>query len=256
MTLVFLIIGLHYLGYLNWLENFLRKLVSPVSQGIYSLEIAVNGEVEKFDSVDDLKKAYQSAVEAILSERSKSVKQQLLEDDVAELRTQLKFIQEKKIATMGAEVIGKNIDPIGNTLIINRGKESGIASGDPVIVGEGIIIGKIARVEENLSIVRLLNDNQSKIAATIINQDKSLGIIEGGYGISVQMNYIPQNEVINVGETVVTSGLEGNISRGLLIGTIEAVKKEAYQPFQKAMVKPFVNLDKIRLVSVILNNPQ
>lgn len=253
-TLVFLVIGLHYLGYLNWLENFLRSLVSPVSQKIYSLEVAINGQTENFNSVEDLKKAYQSSMAELLTERSENVKQQLLEEENAELKTQLKFVQAKKVTSVGAEVIGKNIDPVGNTLVINRGRESGIAPEDPVIVGEGIVVGKIARVEANLSVVRLLNDNQSKVAATIMNQDKSLGIIEGGYGISVQMNYIPQNETVNVGDVVVTSGLEGNILRGLMVGTIEAVEKEAYQPFQKAMVKPFVNLDKIRLVSVILNN--
>lgn len=254
--LIFLVIGLHYFGCLNWLENFLRSIVSPLSKKVYSLEISINGQGEKFNSVDDLERAYQSAMEALLSERSENVKQQLLEQENVELRAQLKFVQAKKINSIGAEVIGKNIDPVGNTLIINRGKESGVILGDPVIVGDGIIIGKIARVEENLSIIRLINDNQSKIAATVMNKDKNLGIIEGGYGISVQMNYIPQNETINVGEIVVTSGLEADILRGLLIGTIEAVEKEAYQPFQKAMVKPFVNLDKIRLVSVILSTMQ
>jgi len=51
----------------------------------------------------------------------------------------------------------------------------------------------------------------------------------------------------------VTSGLEKGIPQGLLIGTVEAIEKEAYQPFQKAILNPLANLDKITLVSVLIN---
>jgi rod shape-determining protein MreC len=65
------------------------------------------------------------------------------------------------------------------------------------------------------------------------------------------MNYIPQNEIIKVGDMVITSGLEENVPSGLLIGVIEAVEKEAYQPFQKAVITPSVDLTKIKQVLVI-----
>ena len=252
--LIFFVILLHYVGALGWLENLLRKITSPLSGEVYSLSVAIGGEEEKFASVEDLKMAYRSAVENLLSNRAVDARLQLLEQENQELRTQLNFIQAKKFKSIGADVIGKNIDPVGNTLIINRGTESGIIIDSAVVTGEGILVGKVVKIDKGVSIVRLINDNQSKIAATVLNQEKSLGVVEGGYGISVQMNYIPQNETINVGETIITSGLEGNVPRGLLIGTIEAVEKEAHQPFQKAMIKPFASLEKIRQVSIILSD--
>lgn len=249
--LIVLTVCVHYLGWLRPIEDASRFFVSPFSKKVYSLSVQIAGDTEDFTSVEDLKRSYQLAMDDLLANRVQSVKLELLEKENTELRNQLKFIQKKQLVTSGAEVIGKNIDPLGNTLIINKGTLDGIKLSSAVLVGEGIMVGKIARVENNIAIVRLINDGQSRVAVALMNQDKSIGLIEGGYGISVKMNYIPQNENVNIGDLVVTSGLEENIPRGLLIGTIEAVEKEAYQPFQKAIVKPMIDLDKIRLVSII-----
>jgi len=250
--LVFLIIGIHYLGWLSGIENFFRRVVAPASGALYNFGVNINGTEEKFSSVDDLKKAYQEAMDAVLNNQVEQTKLKLVEQENDELRMQLNFQKKMQIKSVGSEVIGKNIDPLGNTLIINRGLDDGIKIDDPVVVRDGIVVGKIVKTEQKMSIVRLINDNQSKIAATVMNSDKSMGLVEGGYGISVQMTYIPQNETVNIGDLIVTSGLEEKVPRGLLIGKVEMVEKEAYQPFQNAVVTPSANLEKIRLVSVLL----
>lgn len=241
LVLIILVIVGHFFGLLNPFENLLRGLVSPGSNLMYGLSVKISGPENK--CADELLKS-QTAETAL----------QLAEEENKEMRAQLRFLQKQKMQTVGADVTGKNIDTLGNTLIINRGARDNIKENNPVIIQDGILIGKIARVEEKISIIRLINDNQSKFAATIMNESRTLGLIEGGYGISVQMSYIPQNETVNIGETIITSGLEESVPRGLLIGTIEMVEKEAYQPFQKAIVKPLADLNRINLVSVIIGH--
>ena len=58
---------------------------------------------------------------------------------------------------------------------------------------------------------------------------------------------------LNIGDVVVTSGLEEGMPRGLLIGTVEAVEKEAHQPFQTAVIKPFISFSKITLASILIS---
>lgn len=123
--------------------------------------------------------------------------------------------------------------------------------GNPVVVGIGVLIGRISRATPETSIVRLLDDNQSKVAATLLNEEKSIGVVEGGYGISIRMNFIPQNEAITIGDTIITSGLEDGVPRGLTIGTVETFEKEPYQPFQSAVVVPPKNFNWITSVSII-----
>lgn len=243
----------HYIGWLIPIENIIRNIITPVSQTMYNFSLEFNGTTEKFSSVLELENAYKNLKNKNIDNEFLLAKINLLESENSELREQLGFIKKTNYQTLGAEVIGKNVDSLGNTIIINKGSQDNLRINEPVIVGNGILVGKINKVEKNNSVIRLINDNQSKIAATVLNQERSLGLVEGGYGISVYLNFIPQNEVVKVGEVVVTSGLELGVPKGLLLGKVEAVEKEAYQPFQKAVITPFVDLEKILEVSVILN---
>lgn len=179
-------------------------------------------------------------------------KLQIITEENEEFKKQLNFFSDKNFVYLSARVVSRTINPLGTTLIIDRGIEDNIEIGNSVIVSDGIFIGRIIEVEKNRSTVRLINDNNSVVAATIINNDKSLGLLEGGYGLGVRMNYIPQNEVINPGDVIVSSGLTEGIPKGLLIGEVEIIDKQPHEPFQQAVITPLADLGYINLVSVII----
>lgn len=249
---VVLVITIHFFGWLNPIEDFIRDIINPGSQKLYEFSLKINENEEHFSSVKELEDAYKVLKETENKNTIDNIELGSLKKENKELRELLGFLQKTNYTYLGADVIGKNIDPIGNNIIINRGEVDGIKKDLAVITGPGFLVGKIKKVEKNSSIVQLINDNNSKIASTIINVDGSLGLIEGGYGISVHMNYIPQNEEVNPGDEVITSGLEENVPHGLLIGTIAGVEREPYQPFQRAIITPKVNLEKIENVSILL----
>lgn len=251
-SLIVLFIILHYIGALNKTEYFLRGILSPISSRIYAGSVFIKNT--EANARIDLKTELASTKNALLACQTDTAELKLLEDENAELRTQLNFFSNQKFVHIGAEVIGRNIEALGSTLVINRGQKDGVRVGNAVIVSNGVLIGKVAKVEEESSLVRLLNDNQSKVAATILNHEKSLGVIEGGYGISVRMDFIPQQEDVRVGDLIVTSGLEPGMPRGLLVGNVVAIEKEAYEPFQKAILSPAASLSSIALVSVVTGN--
>jgi len=250
--IIIITIIFHYLGWLRPLENIIYRLLGVTSANIYSVSVKINDEQEKFDSTEELHQAYINLKNNYLDLQAENAVNKLLVEENKELRDSLNFFSSNKYFHVGAEVVGKNFDTLGRTIIINIGAKNGVNVGDPVIVGAGVLVGVVSEVYEDLATVRLINDNQSEIAAAGLNTDRSQGLVEGGFGISVQMNFIPQNESINVGDTIVTTGLIKQIPRGLLIGTVEAVEREAYQPFQKAILTPFFNLDKISRVSVLI----
>lgn len=247
--IIVLFIILHFVGVLKKPEYFIRRLLTPLSQFIYSKSVSLQDAQKSFgnDPEEELKKANEN----LLVCKNDTANLKSLQDENAELRRQLDFFKANNFSHIGAEVIGRNIEPLGSTLVINRGSRDGIQEGNAVIISSGVLIGKIAQAEEDSSLVRLLNDNQSKVAATILNHDKSLGVIEGGYGISVRMNFIPQQEDVRVGDLIITSGLESGIPKGLFIGNVAAVEKEAYEPFQKATLNPAAPLSSLFLVSII-----
>ena len=176
----------------------------------------------------------------------------LLNEENDELKKELNFFLENDYEHIGAIVLSRTINPLGTTLMIDKGSKNGISLDNPVVVGGGILIGRITKVEDDRSVVRLINDNSSAIGATIMNGERSIGLVEGGYGLGVGMNYIPQNEIVTPGDTIISSGLTAGIPRGLIIGNIEVVDKQPHEPFQQAVITPAADLGYINLVAVII----
>ncbi len=250
-VILLLLIGLHYTGLISGLENFLRSLVIAPFTGVHSFSVKTGTDYQFFKD----KEAFMSAYNACLKDAGQtnvlSAQIKLLQKDNAELRKQLEFKQKQATQSIAAEVVGNNLDGAEQTLVINQGSQAGVAIDQPVVVGDGILVGKVIKAEEAIAMVRLINDNRSKIGATVLNDETSQGVVEGGYGISLRMQFIPRNETVQVGQQIVTSGLEDKIPRGLLIGTVAVVENEAYQPFQQAILTPAVNLTKLTLVTVL-----
>ncbi|OGH60137.1 MAG: rod shape-determining protein MreC [Candidatus Magasanikbacteria bacterium RIFCSPHIGHO2_01_FULL_33_34] len=247
---IFIIILLHYFGVTIWLDNKIRSLFNLSSSAVYNISTKYNNNLE-FESTDELKKEYLELIEKYNNNVVDKTQLTLLTEENDNLREQLNFL-DKETISIGADVISRSTDVLRNTIVINRGLEDGVLMDLPVITGRGFYIGKIKRVDSNSSVVQLISDQYSRVASTVLNKEKSIGVVEGGFGLSLQMNLIPQNEYISVGEDVITSGLEENIPYGLILGHIDIVEKEPYQPFQKALLSPYVNLNKIQTVSVLL----
>jgi rod shape-determining protein MreC len=255
LGLIFLLlVFFHYLGWLSFIERSVQKVFIPISSKIISWRIISQDSYNYFANQDKMISEHNECVKENQSLEISVVKLKDLEKENAELRKQLGFFHRRNFTNVTADVVGQSTDSVEKMIIINVGESRGIKLGQPVIAGDGILVGTIAKTERDLSMVRLINDNQSKIAATVLNKDGSLGVVEGGYGISVRMNFIPRNETIIIGDKIMTSGLEQNIPRGLLIGEVAVAENEAYQPFQQAVLATAVDLSKLIIVSVLIPN--
>ncbi len=249
-----LLIGFHYLGWLKFLERGVQAVIIPISSKITSWRFAFQDSFKYVADKQTVMDNYNTCLEKNQNSEVDKATLKVLEQENAELKKQLNFLSERSFAHVMAEVVGRNTDSVEKMIIITAGEEAGVKIGQPVIAGEGILVGTIAKVEKHISMVRLINDNQSKIAATILNKDGSLGVVEGGYGLSIRMNFIPRNETVLIGDQIITSGMEQNIPRGLLIGEVAVAENEAYQPFQQAVLTPSTDLSKLSIVSILIPN--
>jgi len=251
-SILLLIIVFHYAGWLVSTENFFRSLLIPSFTQIHTLSVRVGDNYQFFKNRQDFFTSYAQCSATAQNQQIREARLKILEDENNELRKQLGFRRELTINSVTAEVVGNNIEGEEKTITINAGSALGIKINQPVVAGSGVMIGKIVKVEENISVVRLINDSRSKVAGTVLNSERSPGVVEGGYGLSLRMNFIPRDETVLVGNEIVTSGLEPNIPRGLLLGTVAVVENEAYQPFQQTVLTPAINLSKLIWVSILL----
>lgn len=185
---------------------------------------------------------------------SLTAKLTLLTTENNQLRNQLNFKFHSTSMSIGADVIGHDLDTSRQSFLINRGSADGVQAGRAAFTDDGVLVGKISKVFDNSAWLQLLTDSMSKVGAVVLNEKMSQGVVEGGFGISLRMRFLPRADQISVGQKVVTSGLESGIPRGLLIGTVALVENEAYQPFQEAIVTPYNDSNQLRLISILTNS--
>ena len=174
-----------------------------------------------------------------------------LEKENALLKKEFGFKNKNVSSSILARVIGKNTLDDSEALIIDRGKNDGVALGEAAVYADGIFVGKVVKVYDHYSLILLAIDGKMSVAVTSLNSARTNGIVRGEHGLSMIMDLIPQDENIAPGDSVVTSGLEPGIPRNLLLGEVEAVAKEARSPFQAATLKSpvdFSNLDYLLIV--------
>lgn len=253
LILLLLIIAANYFNWFSGLKYFLRGVFTPLFTSANQIGVKIGNNYQFFGNKNDFFNSYNQCLSNAQGKEATDAANKLLEEENVELKKQLNFVQHSASKTLTASVVGRNADSIEKTVIINAGQNQGLKVGLPVTVGEGVLIGRITKVEDELSVVRLLSDNQSKILATLLNKNRSLGVVEAGFGSSVHMGFIPRNEVVMIGDQIVTSGQEVEIPKGLLIGKVVSIENEAYQPFQQATLEPAANLEKLIDVTVIFS---
>jgi len=130
------------------------------------------------------------------------------------------------------------------------GSLQGVEIGMPVVSGGAGLVGRISQVGPRTSEVQLLTDTDSAVAA-LLQTSRVTGLVVGQPDSTLQMEYIPQEEQIDVGDIVLTSGLGGVLPKGLVIGQVTEVLQMDYALFQSATVRPAIDFSRLELVLVI-----
>jgi len=149
---------------------------------------------------------------------------------------------------LAAEVIGASADPTSHTLFINRGERDHVRRNLAVITPEGIV-GKIVEVFPTSSQVLLINDRDSGVGALFAGT-RTHGVVKGSGDPHPRMDYIVNDEKVQVGDKILTSGEDHIFPKDLPVGKVESTKASA--PFQVISIAPAARLDRLEDVLILL----
>jgi rod shape-determining protein MreC len=202
-------------------------------------------------------KSYDDFVEELVILRERTVRLSLeseraveLDKENRELRSLLLVKDELKENLIVADVLTRSITDQRAQFVINAGSDDGVRVGYAVVVEDGVLIGVVNEVRNQISIVRLVTDQRSKITATVLSYD-TIGVCEGQNGSLLSLSFVPQNIRLEQNDIVMTSGLEDGIPHGLVIGFVTEVFKKDTDPFQSAAVEPIVDVRLYQTVGVV-----
>jgi rod shape-determining protein MreC len=253
LVVVGLLLFLHGLGIIRPLENFLLFSAKPLAGRLFNWSSGVSQSYAERHSQEDLG-AKVSALESEVARLTVlSSKCQETKEENAKLRSTLNFLSESGFQAVEASVIAtESVAADSRDLVIDRGARDNLSPGVVVVNEDGVVIGQVKEVKDNISSICLTTNTGCRLAASVQNQDRTQGITDGDLGLTIRMDFIPQLEKISEGDTVISSGLGGKIPRGLVIGKVTQVRNESNEVWQSATIEPLVDLDNLTVVSVII----
>lgn len=161
----------------------------------------------------------------------------------------LRFQASAPVQTVAARVIGRDATNWYHGVVLDKGERDGIQVEMGVMTLTGAV-GRVVKTRAASSVVLLITDPNNAVTS-LIQRTRDEGIIEGTFGGTVRMKYIPLLSTVRVGDPVVTSGLTGGFPKGVPVGTITNIQKDEGELFQTADVQPEVDFTKLEEVLVV-----
>lgn len=155
---------------------------------------------------------------------------------------------------LSARVIGRPPANYKWAITIDKGSDDGIRPDMAVIDPDGLV-GKVIRVQSDVSTVLLLIDPQAGAKARIDDEPLAGAIRGNGASEALSLVDIDTDAEVSVGDEVVTSGYDNGIfPPNIPIGTISSVESQEAALEQDIDVDPYVDFGTLDFVQVIIES--
>jgi rod shape-determining protein MreC len=172
------------------------------------------------------------------------------QEENARLRRLLSINDLVEFESVGARVVARTPGFLSNMVYIDRGSEDGVHTDAAVLSGDGII-GRIILVTKHQSQVQLITNPDASIGV-LLERTRTPGVLRGSGDPLLEMAYVGNTESVEVGDIVVSSGLDGIYPKGMPIGKVVDSSK-GKGVFRSIKVEPRIDLIRVEEVSVLLN---
>jgi rod shape-determining protein MreC len=159
------------------------------------------------------------------------------------------FVQRNPSKTLGARIIGAGAGLNSKVVFIDRGSTSGVMKGMAVITPDGIV-GKVTASYPTGSMVVLITD--PTFACGVVSDKSRVHATAKGQGNNqLLVDYVQNEQAVEVGEIFYTSGDDRIFPKGLPVGPVRVSKpgkffKEIYvapAAFEKGLEEVLVVLE-------------
>jgi rod shape-determining protein MreC len=154
-----------------------------------------------------------------------------------------------------ADCVTTTVDGLHGELVVNRGTEDGLATGQFVMADDSIV-GVIAEVGSRTARIRLITDPASKIAVRMEGLDAER-IMQGCGGNLAKVRLVPKKLQVKKGEVVCAQKKPGFLSIPVIAGTVVECQSSKDNPLLwDITVEPACKISELTEVAVIVMNPR
>ena len=229
--------------------------VIPLQQGMNQIGGWMGDMKDNFSTMKQLKsenKKLREQVDALTTENNYLQEERYEFERLQELyKLDQNYAEYEKTA---AHVIGKDAGNWFGTFTIDKGSKDGIEVNMNVLAGSGLV-GIVTDVGPTWAKVRSIIDDSSNISAMAISTSDTC-IVSGDMALmgtgQIAFSQMENNDnVVAVGDQIVTSYISDKYLHGILIGSVSEVNVDSNNLTRSGYITPAVDFKNIQEVLVI-----
>jgi len=237
--------------------EFVRSALSGV---LYPLQYTIDLPVQFYYWTDEVFSTQQTLLDKNrefearhLENRVQLQKLDIIEKENVRLRKLLSATPKTTERLLIAEIINADVDPYRQLIVLNKGSSSDVHIGQPILDAQGIM-GQVIHVGPLSSNAMLITDASHALPVQIDRTGLRANVFGTGKIDKLDLRHLPHNVDIQVGDTLITSGLGGTFPPNYPVATINKVERPEGEPFALIEAMPLARLDKTREVLLVWRN--
>jgi rod shape-determining protein MreC len=241
--------------------NVLSTVRQVVATALYPLQMAALAPRDVGLRVE----AYFSSIASLEKEVLKLQRQQIAVADIVQqsqlqnaennhLRKLMGARERLPVQSMMGQVLYEARDVFTRKIVLDRGSRQGVVPGRPVIDNLGVV-GQVTRVFPFTSEVTLLTDKEQAIPVQVLrNGLRSVAYGRGQSGL-LDLRFVAPNADIQVGDVLVTSGIDGIYPGGLAVARVVQVENSATGAFGRVVCVPLAGTQQNTQLLILMSVP-
>jgi rod shape-determining protein MreC len=248
LSLILLVADLRF-HTLEWARLGVATVAWPLQRATWIPIEAAGGVGAYFARQSALQKENEELRRTQLGTANLLLRQQHLEQENKRLRALLDMRARQPVEGRIAEILYAARDPFSRRVIIDKGFQHGIGAGQAVVDEVGVI-GQVVRVFPLTSEVLLLTDKDQAIPVAV--QRNGLRAVLAGAGAGMmELRFLAANAEVQVGDVLVTSGLDGVYLPGLPVARVVKIDRDSSYSFARITCAPIAGVERHGLALVL-----
>ncbi|MBM2845097.1 MAG: Cell shape-determining protein MreC [Bacteroidetes bacterium] len=161
--------------------------------------------------------------------------------------------EQSPLVYVSANVTGRNLQLLQNTITIDAGETDGVRMNMPIVTDAGLV-GRVVATSAGYAIGQILLHKDFRASAKV-QRGRVDGILLWEGGPTLTLKNVAKTLDVQVGDAVITSEYSSLYPPGIKIGVVSKTSQAPGALFQTVEITPGVDFSRLEEVFVVLHQP-